>query len=159
MQNKKIEITYNQFENLTELEVSDQNLIEKALDACKNAYAPYSNFPVGAAVLLDSGEIFIGNNQENISFPAGTCAERTLLNFIHANFPEKKILTMAITATNSHSHSPVTPCGVCRQVMVEMEREQESDYRVLLHKPGGSTIEFTGAHQLLPLAFEDKLKK
>ncbi|MCA0362594.1 MAG: cytidine deaminase [Bacteroidetes bacterium] len=159
MQNKKIEIGYRQFDNLAELEVSDQNLINRALEACKTAYAPYSNFPVGAAVLLDSGEIFIGNNQENISFPAGTCAERTLLNFVHANFPEKKILTMAITATNSHSHNPVTPCGVCRQVMVEMEREQDTDYRVLLHKPGGSTIEFSGANQLLPLAFEDKLKK
>ncbi len=159
MQNKKIEIGYRQFDNLAELEVSDQNLINRALEACKTAYAPYSNFPVGAAVLLDSGEIFIGNNQENISFPAGTCAERTLLNFVHANFPEKKIITMAITATNSHSHNPVTPCGVCRQVMVEMEREQETDYRVLLHKPGGSTIEFSAASQLLPLAFEDKLKK
>ena len=159
MQNKKIEIGYKYFEDLKELENSDQILIQKALDACKTAYAPYSNFPVGAAVLLDSGEIFIGNNQENISFPAGTCAERTVLNFIHANFPDKNIVTMAITATNSHSVGPVTPCGVCRQVMVEMEREQQSDYRVLLHKPGGSTIEFSAASQLLPLAFEDKLKK
>jgi cytidine deaminase len=159
MTKKTINIAYDAFTTLDELSKTDVALIEKAIDIAKKSYSPYSNFPVGAAVLLDSGAVFGGNNQENIAFPSGTCAERTVLNYVHANFPNNKIKVIAITALQSSAPIPVTPCGFCRQVMVELEQKQGEKIKVILHKIDGATFVFESALSLLPLAFEDAFLK
>ena len=159
MKIKRINLEYFEFESLTELSEIDRKLIDKAIEIAKKSYSPYSKFPVGAAVLLDNGEIYAGNNQENIAYPSGTCAERTVLNYVHGNFPENKITVIAITALKSQSQIPATPCGFCRQVLVEMERNQGDKIKVILHKIGGSTHTFDSALSLLPLAFDDDILK
>lgn len=159
MNKKSIHIEFVEFDTINDLSSNDKLLIDKAIEIAKKSYSPYSRFPVGAAVQLESGEIFAGNNQENIAYPSGTCAERTVLNYVHGNFPEQIIKTIAITALNSSSMIPITPCGFCRQVIVEMEQNQHSPIKVILHKIGGSTYVFEKANALLPLAFEDAVLK
>ena len=159
MVKKTINIEYTAFANTEEMAEKDRILIKRAIEIAKLSYSPYSKFPVGAAVMLDSGEIFAGNNQENIAFPSGTCAERTVLNYVNANFPDKKIKTIAITATNTTTSEPVTPCGFCRQVIVEMEMKQKSPLRIILHKIGGETYVFETSKAILPLAFDDNVLK
>lgn len=160
MNKKSINLEYLEFTSLDELAETDVALINKAIDIAKKSYSPYSKFPVGAAVLLDNGDVFAGNNQENIAYPSGTCAERTVLNYVHGNFPQNKIKVIAITALAATSSIPITPCGFCRQVIVEMEMNQKEKIKVILHKIHGSTYVFESALSLLPLAFEDNsLKK
>lgn len=154
---KNIHVEYAEFDGLSELAEIDRQLIDKAIDIAKKSYSPYSKFPVGAAVLLDNGEIFGGNNQENIAYPSGTCAERTVLNYVRANFPDNTIKTIAITALKTASLVPVTPCGFCRQVLVEIEQNQAQSIKVILHKMGGATYVFDAALSLLPLAFDDAI--
>ena len=155
MNKKQINVEYSEFKSINELMNIDKQLIGKAIDIAKKSYSPYSQFPVGAAVLLDNGEIFMGNNQENIAFPSGTCAERTVLNYVNANFPNHKILAIAITALKTLASIPVTPCGFCRQVLVEMEQKQAQGIKIILHKLDGTTYVFDSALSLLPLAFDD----
>ena len=159
MNKKNILLEYSEFTSLQELAETDVALISKAIEIAKKSYSPYSKFPVGAAVLLDNDEVFAGNNQENIAYPSGTCAERTVLNYVHANFPNHKIKVIAITALASSSSIPVTPCGFCRQVLVEMEQHQGEKIKVILHKIDGASYVFESALSLLPLAFEDKYLK
>lgn len=159
MNKKNINLEYFEYATLDELAEMDVTLINKAIDIAQKSYSPYSNFPVGAALLLDNGAIFAGNNQENIAYPSGTCAERTVLNYVHGNFPNNKIMIIAITALKSNSLMPVTPCGFCRQVIVEMEQSQRQNIKVILHKIDGSTYIFESALSLLPLAFEDHYLK
>ena len=157
MHKKQIHVEYSAFESVNELNDIDRELINKAIDIAKKSYSPYSQFPVGAAVLLDNGDIFGGNNQENAAFPSGTCAERTVLNYVNANFPECKIETIAITALKTLAFIPVTPCGFCRQVLVEMEQKQAKPIKIILHKLGGMTYVFDSALSLLPLAFDEAI--
>ncbi len=159
MNKKTINVEYSEFETINELADIDIKLINKAIDIAKKSYSPYSKFPVGAAIILDNGKIYAGNNQENIAYPSGTCAERTVLNYVHANFPKNKIQTIAITALNTLSLVPVTPCGFCRQVLVEMEQNQGAKIKVILHKINGSTYVFSSASSLLPLVFDDAILK
>jgi cytidine deaminase len=159
MQKRTISIPYYEFSSPDELDESAIRLIEKAIEIAAKAYVPYSHFPVGAAVLLDDGSIFAGNNQENIAYPSGTCAERSVLNYVHGNYPERKIVALAVTALNTKSSTPVTPCGFCRQVIVEMEKQQSAPIRVILHKKDGPVFTFDTAGALLPLSFEDEVLK
>lgn len=159
MNKKTINVEYSEYTSLEELAEADIVLINKAIEIAKKSYSPYSKFPVGAAVLLDNGEVFAGNNQENIAYPSGTCAERTVLNYVHGNFPDNKIKVIAITALAATSAIPITPCGFCRQVIVEMEISQEEKIKVILHKIGGSTYIFESSLSLLPLAFDDAVLK
>lgn len=156
---KNINIEFTEFSSFTELAEIDVILINKAIDIAKKSYSPYSKFPVGAAVLLDNGDIFTGNNQENIAYPSGTCAERTVLNYVHGNFPNNKIKVIAITALAATSIIPISPCGFCRQVIVEMEMNQKEKIKVILHKIDGATYIFNSALSLLPLAFDDDYLK
>lgn len=155
MKIKSINLIYEEFAHTSELESADTTLVEKAVEMTTKSYSPYSKFPVGAAVLLDDGRIFGGNNQENLSYPAGTCAERSVIHYVKANFPENEIVALAVTASASTSARPVTPCGICRQVITETERLQKAPIRLLLHKMGGATYLFQSAQILLPLAFEE----
>lgn len=156
---KIITINFEEIETFEQLTSIEQQVLNKAIEIAHKSYSPYSDFPVGAAVLLDNGQIFAGNNQENIAFPSGTCAERTVLNFVHANFPENTIELMAIVTLKNSQENPASPCGFCRQVMVEMERIQNKPIRVLLHKLQANTFIFDSVSCLLPLAFEEDLRK
>lgn len=159
MQKRIVSIPYFEFSSPDELDESSIRLIAKAVEIAAKAYVPYSHFPVGAAVLLDDGRIFAGNNQENIAYPSGTCAERSVLNYVHGNFPDHKIVALAVTALNTKANTPVTPCGFCRQVIVEMEKQQNAPIRVILHKKDGPVFTFDSAGALLPLSFEDEVLK
>jgi cytidine deaminase len=144
-----------------ELDAENKRLIEKAKEQVEKAYAPYSGFHVGAALLLDNGEIFAGSNQENAAYPSGLCAERVAMFYANAQYPNVAVKTLAIAAhTNGmFLESPVTPCGSCRQVLLETETRFEKDITVLLY--GTSEIYLLrNVKQLLPLCFEkDSLKK
>ena len=137
-----------------ELSVDDRQLVEAAMRATETSFAPYSHFHVGAAARLSDGTVFIGSNQEAAAFPSGMCAERTLLYSAMAQHPDMHILSIAIAAqTGGHFlEEPITPCGACRQVMLETEDRQKSDIRVLLYGTKGVHV-LHCAKDLLPLCF------
>lgn len=142
--------------SISDLNLSEQKLIEKAKAAAKNAYAPYSNFFVGAALELENGEVLLGNNQENAAYPSGLCAERVLLFNTGANYPNQKILTLAVLAIKNEQVIAATPCGACRQVMVEYEQKQDSPIRIIMYKGENEIIVSADAKGLLPFAFDVK---
>lgn len=130
-----------------------KELIESAIDATANAYAPYSHFNVGAAVLLKNGKIITGNNQENAAYPSGLCAERVTLFSANAQYPDSKILAIAIAAVaDGKQVDMITPCGACRQVLLEVEKRYQHPMKVLLC--GKEQIYIAeSASSLLPLSF------
>lgn len=140
-----------------ELSDSDKQLIEAAKEATKRSYAPYSHFNVGAAVLLEDGTIFTGSNQENAAYPSGLCAERTVLFHAGSQYPDKAVTTLAIAASNTEGFTelPVTPCGACRQVLLETEMRYKRPIRVLMYGTA-FVYEILGTKDLLPLSFTDK---
>ena len=137
-----------------ELSPMDQALMEKAEKATEAAYAPYSEFHVGAAVQLDNGEVILGNNQENIAYPSGLCAERVAVFAAMANFPNAVIETIAVYAHSDRFElkEAVSPCGACRQVLAEYESRQGKPIRVILSS-GGKILILNSSHDLLPLVF------
>ena len=153
---KKIitDFEYNLYENIDELDEADRNLIRISEEAAKNAHAPYSNFRVGTALLLENGEILAGNNQENASYPVGICAERTLLSYVHANYPDQLKKKLAISVLDS-DHI-VSPCGLCRQTLLEYEMLQNQPIEIILHNRIGSVLVIPSAASLLPLFFDGK---
>jgi cytidine deaminase len=160
MKTKEIKISISQFENLGELSPEDQELILKARASASLAYAPYSNYLVGAALRLEDETIVTGNNQENASSPLGTCAERSAIFWANANYPDLAIETIVVTAIdqNGSAAKNVSPCGACRQVMVECEHRYSKSMRVILDSSNGIEI-LENAKSLLPLSFNgDSLK-
>lgn len=154
MQHKTIETNVTIY-SFDELDKAKQKLINKAKEQVEKAYAPYSEFHVGAAVELENGEIFAGSNQENSAYPSGLCAERVAMFYANAQYPEVPVKTLAIAAfTNGNFLStPVTPCGSCRQVLLETEMRFEKDITILLY--GTKEIyQIENVRQLLPLCFE-----
>ena len=129
--------------------------MQLAQEAANDAYAPYSNFLVGAALLLEDGSMFKGNNQENAAYPSGLCAERTALFALNANYPNKKIRLLAVTARrrDETAFRPAMPCGSCRQVMGEYEYKQQEDIPVLLQAADGRFYRFQRTADLLPFQF------
>ena len=123
---KEINIKYQLLDSWKELPENDRSLVEQAYTISRDAYAPYSNFKVGAAVLLDDGNVVLGSNQENIAFPSGLCAERVALFYTGANHPDRKVLKIAIVAKGDllPENNGLSPCGSCRQVMLESEIRQ-----------------------------------
>lgn len=155
MKEKTIEIKY-QFAQLDELSKEEQVLVEKAKIATKNSYANYSHFHVGAACQLSDGSIMIGANQENAAFPSGLCAERTAVFAAQANHPELSIQTIAIAANNKYGFlkDPISPCGACRQVILEIEDRYKHPVRILLYGTEGIYC-FNSIKDLLPFCFVD----
>ena len=154
MEEKKIEITLYEAGGVNELTSEDAALLEKAAEATRNSYAPYSQFHVGAAVLLDNGEIICGSNQENAAYPSGLCAERVALFYATSKFPQVAIRTIAIyaMANGKANPDPVYPCGACRQVLLECENRSGQPIKVIM----GSARKIQMVHtisDLLPLAF------
>ena len=155
MTNKEIKIAYIEYAGLDELSAKDKELAEAAISATASAYAPYSKFNVGAAVLFDDGEIVQGSNQENAAYPSGICAERTALFYASASRPNKAMAALAIAASQEGSllETPVTPCGACRQVMAQYQTKSGCPMKVLL--VGGEKIwRFEKVDDLLPLIFD-----
>ncbi len=151
-----------EYDNMEELPDLDQQLIHAALDASHRAYAPYSHFYVGAAVLLEDGTRVLGNNQENAAYPSGLCAERTALFAAGANYPGKRVMKLAIVGrSNDFSvDSPVYPCGACRQVMSEFEQIGKQPMEIFMMGAKGAVHVVNGLINILPLAFDaDKLKR
>jgi cytidine deaminase len=158
MENKTIKVSYTEYGALSELPDKDQLLIERAQQSAQNAYAPYSKFHVGAAVLLENGEIITGNNQENAAYPSGLCAERVAVFYAMATYPDTAMEAIAITAISDDSllKIPPFPCGACRQVLAEYEYRQKKPVRYVLHAPAGKTIVMEGIDNLLPFPFVNK---
>lgn len=133
------------------------SLINRAKDAAEKAHAPYSNFMVGAALLLDDGRVLTGNNQENAVFPAGICAERVVLAYAHANWPERKPLRIAVAARrrDNSDHAFVSPCGICRQTLAEYEQKFGSAIEIYMVVPERRVLKASGVDDLLPIKFAD----
>lgn len=153
---KKIkEIEFEEFDNIDLLSEKDKVLIEAALEAAKKAYAPYSKYHVGSAVLLKNKKIIEGNNQENIAYPSGLCAERVATFYASSAYPDEIMDSIAITAISNDSKIslPPFPCGSCRQVLAEYESKQHQPIRVILYAQNGKVIIFKSVQDLIPWAF------
>lgn len=145
-----------------ELNPQEQKLVKLAREMTEKAYAPYSEFFVGAAVLLGNGEIITGSNQENGAYPSGLCAERVAVFAASAMFPgvPMKVIAVSAKSTRLKMEEPVSPCGACRQVLLEYEILQKAPIRVLLAKEDGKILIIEKVHDLLPLSFSgNDLKK
>lgn len=155
---KKLEITtaYTVFEHADELPKEVKNAMLKAVEARKKAYAPYSNFRVGAAVVFNDGTLVTGSNQENASYPSGLCAERVALFSAGANHPGKTISFMAITAASDKGNTitPIPPCGACRQSIAEYELKQQQPIALYFMGETGKIIKSDCLKDLLPLLFD-----
>ncbi len=154
MKKEKYSFEFDRFDDKSELEALQKIVVDKAFEISHNAYAPYSNFKVGAAVQLENGEIFSSSNQENASYPVGTCAERGLLAYVNANFPNIKIEKLAVSTPNVNF--PLPPCGMCRQYILEIEKKQKSSIEIILSGNEGEVFVLNSAKDLLPLHFTDE---
>ena len=154
---KELVLEYKEYAHKSQLEDSKKNLLEAAIKATDLAYAPYSRFKVGAAVLMEDGTIFLGANLENASYPAGICAERTALSSVSVLAPGKKIKAIAVGYKNENGQNDgiVSPCGICRQTILEYEHRQKSPIAILLCNslPDSRVVELPSVGFLLPFAF------
>lgn len=156
MKQEQIHLHYTVFDTAQELTDADQLLLKKAQQATANAYAPYSQFHVGAAALLQNGEIISGSNQENASSPAGLCAERVLLaaaSSFYANVPIDTIAVSYHNKKNDKNNKPVSPCGICRQSLLEYQIQQQKPIRLILAGMTGKVFIINDVSSLLPLSF------
>ncbi|MDO5447076.1 MAG: cytidine deaminase [Prevotellaceae bacterium] len=137
-----------------ELAEDEKKLLQKAMKATDNSYAPYSKFRVGAAVLMDNGVTYIGANQENAAYPSGLCAERTAIFAANAQHPKNKIVALAIAARNENGFTniPVSPCGQCRQVILEVETRYQQPIKILLYGTDAVYV-VESVKEILPLQF------
>ncbi len=151
----EIKINFEVFEDWNSLGHEYTALIEQAIQISETAYAKYSSFHVGAALLLDNGSVVLGSNQENIAYPSGLCAERTALFYAGSQFPELKINKLVIYGAGEllSDGAPVPPCGACRQVIAESIQRQGSGFELVLVGKNKRTLIFKNALDLLPLPF------
>ena len=161
MKKIRLSLQLTEFENDGELSSSDLGLLDQARRSAGHAYAPYSRFFVGAAVQLGNGKTVTGNNQENVAYPSGLCAERVAIFSAGANFPGEKISAIAVSCQSEKTGSdkPFSPCGACRQAMAEYEQKQGAPIRVIMGGKTGKILVADSVKDLLPLVFEaDELK-
>ena len=144
------------FQDINELSDVDKKLMQAAIKASRNAYAPYSGFSVGAALLMEDDSIIIGNNQENAAYPSGMCAERVAIWKAGSSYPNKKVKKIAITAVSSNKQldKPVGPCGACRQTLLEYEVNQKEDMEILFMGEIGNVVKANSITSLLPFSFD-----
>ena len=144
------------FQDINELSDVDKNLMQAAIKASRNAYAPYSGFSVGAALLMEDDSIIIGNNQENAAYPSGMCAERVAIWKAGSSYPNKKVKKIAITAVSSNKQldKPVGPCGACRQTLLEYEVNQKENMEILFMGEIGNVVKANSIASLLPFSFD-----
>ena len=153
-----ISTRFSVFESVLELPNDIQNLMKQAIAVRKNAYAPYSKFKVGAALLLDNGQLVLGSNQENAAYPSGLCAERVAIFQAGAIYPDAKILKMAITAASetNQTTAPIPPCGSCRQSIAEYEIKQDFPIEIYFMGEIGVIYKSDSLKNLLPFMFDKK---
>lgn len=156
MKEIKIDTQLTIFDSINELSSDLQSLMNKAIEARNNAYAPYSKFHVGCAILLDNDQVVIGSNQENAAYPSGLCAERVAIFHAGAVYPKAKIVKMAITAgsTTSVTSKPIPPCGACRQSIFEYEFKQDTPIEIYFMGETGEVYKSNSIQNLLPLTFD-----
>lgn len=156
---KKIQIntTATVFEDISKLSSNDFLLMQKAIEAREKAYAPYSKFKVGCALLLSNGEVVLGNNQESAAYPSGMCAERVAIWKAGSTYPDMVVKKMAITAASSQTkvNKPVGPCGACRQTLSEYEINQKEPIQILFMGEIGKVIKVESLLSLLPFSFDN----
>jgi len=156
MKEININTSFSVYESISELPKEIQTLMQQAIAIRKKAYAPYSKFKVGAAILLDNGHIVLGSNQENAAYPSGLCAERVAIFQTGAIYPEAKIIKMAITAASdtNETKSPIPPCGACRQSISEYEFKQNTPIEIYFMGESGEVYKSNSIKNLLPLSFD-----
>ena len=152
----KIEISFERFESIDQLSKGDANLMRAAIDAAGTAYAPYSNFRVGAALQLDDGSIIKGSNQENAAYPACICAERVALTSKAVSHPHQKIKTIAVVSFLSDNEAvhPAAPCGECRQMIAEFENRQQMGIRIIMQIDENTILIAPSIESILPFHFK-----
>ena len=155
MQKEEYKFDFTVYDSIDELNQADSFLLSEARSVTQFAYAPYSNFQVGAVARLINGETVTGTNQENASYPAGICAERVLLSSASSQFPGVAIETVAIAYNNlkGKSDRPVSPCGICRQSFAEFQQRTKNPIRIILSGMEGKIHVIENAADLLPLVF------
>lgn len=155
MNQQKYSFDFEVYNSIDELSMEDGQLLRDAQAITKNAYAPYSNFHVGAMALLANGKTIGGTNQENASYPVGICAERVLLSAASAVYPGVSIETVAISyqSENIKSDRPISPCGMCRQALVEQENRFQHPIRLILGGKEGKVFIIPKTSLLLPFGF------
>ena len=155
MKTEEVKFSILLYDSIDELNDEDAMLLREARNVTQFAYAPYSNFKVGAFAKLENGKTVSGTNQENASFPAGICAERTLLSTASSLFPGVGIDTIAISYNNLNGKSdrPISPCGICRQSLVEFQDRTKKQIRIILSGMEGKIQVIENAKDLLPLVF------
>jgi|SRR6185437_4631990 len=151
----KFEFEYDVYNSVSELTVSDQDLVNKAFNATKLSYSPYSKLKIGVCAVTDKGNIVIGSNQENGSYSVTICAERVLLSALSSQYPNEHVVTLAISYLdwNDKSDHPITPCGVCRQAILEHQIHHKCNVRIILSCQSGQTYIIKKGSDLLPLPF------
>jgi cytidine deaminase len=157
MQKLNLTISLEKYNTETELTPIEQQLLTEARKATYKSYAPYSKFHVGAAVLLDDDQIITANNQENAAFPSGSCAEQSAIFWIGANHPDRKIKAIAVIARPGAGDAfrGVSPCGACRQAMLEYENRQNEPIRLLMLSSDNQILISDSIGDLLPLKFNE----
>ncbi len=152
---KKFEFEYEEFDAKQDLSAEDLTLLNAAYEAVETAFAPYSKFKVGAAARLSNGQIILGSNQESASYPVGICAERTLLNSIGSQYPKETITAMAISymPNGTESDHPLSPCGMCRQSLLDFELRYKAPIKLILAGKTGKIMLIPSASQILPFGF------
>ncbi len=155
MKEININTTFTVFSSAAELPQEIQDLMEQAVAIRKKAYAPYSKFRVGTALLLDNGKVVLGSNQENAAYPSGLCAERVAIFQSGAIYPDAKILKLAVTAASDTNAtlSPIPPCGACRQSISEYEFKQDTPIEIYFMGESGEVYKSDSIKNLLPLSF------
>ena len=155
MKEYEIRINVREYEGMQELAANDCALLQKANDTTQTSYAPYSNFNVGAAILLENGEIIKGSNQENAAYPSGLCAERTAMFYANARYPGIPIVAIAVTSSINGmlNATPAYPCGGCRQALLENEQRFGKPIRVIMGSAKRIQV-VDSIKDLLPLSFD-----
>lgn len=156
MKSISVTSTFSVFESREELAPEVKELMDQAIEIRKKAYAPYSKFRVGAAILLDNGKVVLGSNQENAAYPSGLCAERVAIFQAGAIYPDAKILKLAISATADEKEvaDPIPPCGACRQSIAEYEFRQDVPIEIYFMGAIGKVYKSDSLKNLLPLTFD-----
>jgi cytidine deaminase len=156
MQEIRIETKISVFESFDKLSDSEKEYMNNAIEIRKKAYAPYSKFLVGAAIVLDNGVVLQGSNQENAAYPSGLCAERVVIFYAGANYPDNKIVKMFISAAPSdrEATSPIPPCGSCRQSISEYEVKQDLPIEIYYMGSIGPIHKSDSLKNLLPFMFD-----
>jgi len=151
------EISFTEYKSEDEIPKLELSLMIEARRAALSSYSPHSNFQVGAALRLDDGTILLGSNQENAAYPSGLCAERVALFYFGANYPTNKITHMAVAAKRGREEDylPVTPCGACRQVMLEYENKQKEPFSFIMKTDSNRWLKFASCSLLLPFSFDE----